>query len=74
MNHQRYDASKDLPPAHSRYLTLGGAAVVMRPDTEYKQFTWRCEGCQEQSFSAGETRTRREANAHAGACRSMPAG
>lgn len=63
-------------PVHSRYVTLGGAVVVMRADASNgRRFSWQCEGCQEKApVATYEEPTRDKANAHAGACRSMPAG
>jgi len=53
-----------------RFVTLGGAVVAATPNGD--RFNWRCEGCGEGQTGQYEPTARKDANNHAGRCRSLP--
>lgn len=60
-------------PVVGKFLTLGGAHVILRSTAE--GFAWECEGCTEKSTKLPVKYIdgpRRDANEHAGQCRSIP--
>lgn len=58
------------------FATLNGATVVIThvPDAQDSwAFTWSCLGCDDGSGEGTyKAKARREANGHAGGCRSVP--
>lgn len=57
-----------------RFATLGGATVTVERDSAYssERFVWRCGGCVDTDGGLVEPVARRDANKHAGQCRSIP--
>lgn len=56
-----------------RFLTLGGAHVAVTGSEFKRDAQWRCLGCDQHiSYRVTLAIARREANEHAGLCRSIP--
>jgi hypothetical protein len=62
-----------------RFITLGGAAVVVtrQPDSPpHRNHYWECLGClrshSDTHWLLSEDEAREQANGHAGRCRSLP--
>lgn len=60
-----------------RFLNQGGAIVFVTGSSHYgaEDHHWRCAGCHETDNGIGrwDWEARRQANAHATACRALPA-
>ena len=54
----------------ARYLTVAGATVDVRGNSDHASMT--CLGCGERYASYGERRTRELAQGHAEKCRALP--
>jgi hypothetical protein len=65
-------AATGAEPPLARFLTCGGAVVELRRCTRAGRYHWECLGCGESDFGFELSPARRDANAHAARCRSMP--